>query len=343
MNIDVIKKLKNAGCLSDQVLDLGYVSTGSYALNEVITGDFTKGIPFGGITQFKGDSSTAKTVFLSNVLAQAQKEGYYTIIDDAENAYSTEFAKINNVNPDELIYTNSTCLEEAFDNMEKTILAIREIDKDTPIVAGIDSLPVLPSRKELEADDYDQSPVDGALRAKITGGCLRKINGLLRKNKVALIIINQLREKINVMYGNPETKAAGGRALDFYLAVDLKTVSSKAKATDKNPYGLIQNESKDIIGIRGKIVNKKNKVGVPFKECDFQLFFNKGLDPYYGLVPSLIRKGLITVPSQGWCQIGETKFRKREFLELLSDKTVTDFDDLRNIFGITVDKSVGMV
>lgn len=338
---DLIKKLKNAGTLSDQLPDMGYVSTGSLALNEVITGSYGGGVPIGGMSQIKGNSSTAKTVFLMCILREAQTKGYITCIDDTENALSKGFAKIFGIDPDALIYENSRYIEEAFECLERKIIAIRSLDPTTPIVWGLDSLAVLPTKREFEAKDYEQSPMDGAIRAKVTGGCLRKLHSFIRVQKVALIIINQIREKTGVgMYGNPETDAAGGRALEFYLSVDLKTDSSKTKPTKDKPEkgGLILDELDNVIGIKGKVTNKKNKVGVPFKSCEFRLFFEKGLDKFYGLFESLYKKGLIKKAykedgqvSQGWYIVGDTKFQKGTFLVSLFDEKKKDFDNIRNL------------
>jgi RecA/RadA recombinase len=93
MDKTVLDRLKNAGLLSDQITDMGFVSTGSYALNRVISGDYTKGIPIGMITQFMGEASTAKTVFATHILKDAQQKGYYAMLVDSENAYNPEFAE----------------------------------------------------------------------------------------------------------------------------------------------------------------------------------------------------------------------------------------------------------
>ena len=193
MDNAVLKRLKNAGLLSEQVPDMGFVSTGSYALNKIISGDFTKGIPIGMITQFHGEASTAKTVFATHILKEAQAAGHYTMLVDSENAYNPEFAKHLGIDPKKLIYSTPETLEECFQVIEDTVLAIRETDKDTPIVVAYDSIAVSPSKAEYEADNYEGNNMQGAIRAKSTGACLRKINPLMRKHKVALIIINQIR------------------------------------------------------------------------------------------------------------------------------------------------------
>ena len=311
MNKDVLKRLKNAGLLSEQAPDLGFVGTGSYALNKIISGDYTKGIPIGMITQFIGESSTAKTVFGTHILKEAQAQGYYSVMVDSENAYNPEFAMHLGIDPKELIYSSPETLEDSFQVIEDTIKAIRETDKDTPIVIVYDSIAVSPSKAEYEAENYDGNNMQGAIRAKSTGACLRKINPILRMKKVALVIINQIRNKVGVMYGSPDTMAAGGKSLEYYLGVNLKCISNKTS-------DLIKDDNKNVIGIQGKLRNTKNKCSIPFKECEFELMFNEGLNPYAGLLKLMENDGLVE-RNGAWYNVAESgkKFQSKEFIELL--------------------------
>jgi recombination protein RecA len=323
MNQEVLSRLKNAGLLSEQPMDLGFVSTGMYALNKVISGDYTKGIPIGMITQFHGEASTAKTVFATHILKDAQERGYYTMLVDSENAYNPEFAKSLGIDPEKLIYAAPETLEDCFQVIEDTILAIRETDSETPIVVAYDSIAVSPSKAEYEAEGYEGNNMVGAVRAKSTGACLRKINPLMRKHKVALIIINQIRNKVGVMFGNPETAAAGGKSLEYYLGVNMKTISNKTS-------DLLKDDNKQVIGIKGKIRNTKNKVSIPFRECEFSLKYDEGLDPYYGLLEFFVAEGLVT-QSGAWFTYKEQKFQRKAFYEEFDSDT---FKDLREAAGI---------
>ena len=324
MNSDVIKRLKNAGLLSEQAHDLGFVSTGSYALNKVISGNYMNGIPIGQISQFHGESSTAKTVFATHILKEAQSKGYYSMLVDSENAYNPTFAKTLGIDPEKLIYSTPETLEDSFQVMEETILSIRETDPETPIVIAYDSIAVSPSKVEYDAESYDGNNMQGAVRAKATGACLRKINPLMRKHKVALIVINQLRSKVGVMYGNPDTMAAGGRSLDYYLGVNLKCVSNKT--TD-----LIKDDHKRIIGITGTVRNTKNKVSIPFRECEFELMYDEGLNPCAGLLKQLVLDNIID-QNGAWYSWGDVKFQRKEFDE--SFATSDKFAELRAQVGI---------
>jgi len=323
MNSEVLQRLQKAGLLSDQELDLGNVPTGSYALNKIISGSYHEGIPIGMISQFHGESSTAKTVFATHILREAQLKGYYTLLVDSENAYNSEFASTLGVDPEKLIYANPETLEDCFDTMESTIKSIREVDEDTPIVIAYDSIAVSPSKAEYDAESYEGNNMQGAVRAKSTGACLRKINPLMRKYKVALLVINQIRNKVGVMFGSPDTAAAGGKALDYYLGVNVKTLSAKSEQ--------ILNDRKQVVGIRGRCKNTKNKVSIPFRECEFELVFNKGLNPHYGLLNQLVSEGTVD-QSGAWYSYKDTKFQTKTFNEgFLTDEK---FSELRKEIGL---------
>ena len=282
MNTDIILKLKNASMLSEQELTPELISTGSYALNKVISGKYNGGIPIGMITQFIGQASTAKTVFGTHILREAQRKGYHTLIIDSENAYNPTFARTLGIDPEKLIYAAPETVEECFDTIEKIINSIRTEDPSTPIVVFYDSLAVSPSKAEMDAEGYEGNNMQGATRAKMIGSCLRKINPILRPKKVALVLVNQIRTKVGVMYGDPRVAAAGGNALEYYLGVNLETSKTDNIGDKDSP-----------TGIRGKVKNKKNKLIEPFKSCEFELIFNEGLNPLYGLLPHLERDGIV--------------------------------------------------
>ena len=327
MDNAVLKRLKNAGLLSEQVPDLGFVSTGSYALNKIISGSYTKGIPIGMITQFHGEASTAKTVFATHILKEAQEKGYYAMLVDSENAYNAEFAEHLGLDPKKLIYAAPETLEDCFQVIEDTIVAIRETDADTPIVVAYDSIAVSPSKAEYEAENYEGNNMQGAVRAKSTGACLRKINPLMRKHKVALVVINQIRNKVGVMYGNPETMAAGGKSLEYYLGVNLKCVSNKSS-------DLIKDEHKNVMGISGKVRNTKNKCSIPFRECEFELMYNEGLNPYAGVLKQLEAEGLVSRAGAWYSVEGtEKKFQSKDFVGLIKDGQDEGFEPLRKFLG----------
>tara|TARA_R110000737_G_scaffold198759_1_gene218791 strand:- start:479 stop:931 length:453 start_codon:yes stop_codon:yes gene_type:complete len=150
----------------------------------------------------------------------------------------------------------------------------------------------------------------------------------MRKHKVALIIINQIRNKVGVMYGSPDTMAAGGKSLEYYLGVNLKCISNKTS-------DLIKNEYKNVIGIQGKVRNTKNKCSIPFRECEFELMWDEGLNPFAGVLKQLESEELVT-RSGAWYTVKETekKFQSKEFQDLLLDQQEVGFAPLRKFFGL---------
>jgi len=301
---DICKELDGASLLADESQVYGFVDSGSLALNKIISGDYNGGYPIGAITEIYGESSTAKTVFLTHAFIGAQAKGYYTVMVDNEHAYSPSFAEKLGLDPNKLIYAMPETLEGCFDAIEKSILAIRKKDPDTPIVIGYDSIGVSPTRKEMdESQTAGGDNMTGALRAKIAGACLRRINPLLRKHKAALIIINQVRSKVGVMFGDPRTKAGGGKALLYYCGVSLETVSGKSD--------ILYDGTKNPLGITGSVKCVKNKITVPFQTCDFKLMYDVGLIPSCGLTLDYVKRGKASSPSKGWYSIdaGKTKHR----------------------------------
>jgi recombination protein RecA len=326
MKDEVLKKLKGARPLSEAQLDLGNVSTGSYALNRIISGDYQKGIPIGAITEFCGNSSTGKTVFITHILREAQKQGYYAIMVDSENAYNTQFAECLGVDPEKLIYCAPESLEDCFETMDSLVEEIREKDKKTPIIIAYDSIAVSPIRAEFKDKGFDSHQMIGAMRAKIQGACLRKINGRLKKLNIALVVINQIREKVGVMFGSPKTKAAGGRALEYYLGVALECFAPKS--------GSLKDDDGRQVGIKGEIKNTKNKYTIPFQECDFKLFYDEGLEEWYGLCRALETDKFIT-RNGPWYSCGDEKFQAKTLKDkVLGAEKGSPFYEIKERLGL---------
>jgi len=323
MNQDILDRLTSAGLLSDQIEDLGNVPTGSYALNRIISGKYTDGFSVGGIHEIFGESSTGKTVFITHCFAEAHKKGYKTVMIDNEFAYNASFAEKMGVIPEEVIYCSPDTLEECFKQMEEIVDAIRLSDPDTPIVIGFDSIGTATTQREMDEEYTDENNMGGAIRAKVAGKCLRKINKILRAKKVCLIIINQIRSKVGVMYGDPSTRAGGGRAIAYYCTTSFKVNSN-------NTSDILRNETKAPIGIKGHIRNTKNKMSTPFLECDFELLWDKGLDPYHGLTDCLLHDGVVERNGAWYTHVesGE-KFQSKGV-----EKFVNNNEDIQKLLGI---------
>ena len=310
---DICKELDNASVLADESQIFGYVDSGSFALNKIISGDYNGGYPIGSITEIYGESSSAKTVFLTHAFIGAQREGFHTVMVDNEHAYSPSFAEKLGLDSNKLIYTQPETIEECFETIEKVIKAIRKKDADTPIMIGYDSIGTSPTKKEMDEDFGKNSEMGGALRAKVAGQCLRRINPLLRKYKAGLIIINQVRSKVGVMFGDPRTRAGGGKALLYYCGTSLETASGKSDQ--------LFDDRKNPLGITGTIKAVKNKITKPFQSCEFKLLYDEGIVPEYGLTESYFKDGKAIKPSPGWFSIddGKTKHRKADLDKHLLD------------------------
>ena len=313
---EICSRLDGAALLSEEDQIHGFIDSGSYPLNKILSGRYDGGYPIGAITEIYGESSTAKTVFLTHAFVGAQKKGYYTVMIDNEHAYSPSFAKLLGVDPEKLIYLMPETMEDCFLAIENAIKVIREKDKDTPIIIGYDSIGVSPTRKEMGDDFGKNSEMGGALRAKVAGQCLRRINPLLRKYKAALLIINQVRSKVGVMFGDPRTKAGGGKALLYYCGVSIETCSSKSD--------ILYDDHKNPLGIKGTVKCVKNKITVPYQNCEFELLYNKGLTAEYGMTVSAFKRGVVESPVKGWYSLkGEQgKHRAKDLDALLSTQVI---------------------
>ena len=285
--------LKRLGVLGDQEdnYDLGSIPTGSYALNYVISGKFNGGYPIGRLIEIYGGASTGKTILLTHAIKEAQKLGYYTALLDNEFSYDPKFSNSLGVDNSKLLYSQPDTVVSCFKQSEEWIEAIRAEDKDTPILICLDSLAGQSSVEEGKAIG-EFSPTDGARRAMETGQALRQLRPILMKHKVCFIVINQTRVNIGTMYGDNTAKSGGGKSLEFWSDVSLLSLSNKTS-------DLLKDEKGNPIGIKGTIRNKKNKVSIPFRECEFRLIYNQGLDPLAGILPMLVSEGKLQ-KSGGW-------------------------------------------
>lgn len=323
--------LKGAGLLSEQKLDLGFVDSGSYALNKIISGRFDGGYPIGGITEIIGESSVGKTGFLTHLFRSGQDQDYVCALADNEFAYSEPFAAQLGVDSSRLAYFKIHEIDTApkcFQKMTEFIEDIRKVDQETPIVIALDSLGTLQSADEGEKNMEEGSNMDGAIRAKELGGLLRKFNPLVRKHKVCCVFINQYRSKAGVVMGDPRTRAGGGKALEFYCSVSLQIGSNKS--TD------ILKDKGFPTGFKGLITNKKNKCTVPYQECSFLFDYKTGLDRYAGLATQLERAGLAE-RNGAWYVLKDTeaKFQDKSLPEFIENNK-PGYESVRELLGLSL-------
>lgn len=271
------------------------ISTGSLSLDWALG---IGGLPKGRITEIYGPESGGKTTLALHCVAEAQRAGGLALYVDAEHAMDTEYARALGVDVDRLYISQPSNGEEALEIMDN-IIRSGAID-----IVVLDSVAALVPKAEIEGEMGDTFV---GIQARMMSQALRKLGGSLNKSKTAAIFINQLREKIGVMYGNPET-TPGGRALKFWASVRLEV-----RKGDPIKNGTEQ------IGARTKVKIVKNKVAPPFKTAEFDMIFGKGISRAGDLLDIGTTKGLIsrsgTYFNYGEVRLGQGRDNARQFLE----------------------------
>ena len=299
------------------------ISTGSISIDYALG---VGGVPRGRVIEIFGPESSGKTTLALQVIAQAQKQGGMAAFVDAEHALDAAYAKKLGVDIDNLLVSQPDNGEQALEIVE---VLIRSGGVDVVVV---DSVAALVPRAEIEGEMGDAQM---GLQARLMSQALRKLTGVVSKSKTCLIFINQLREKIGVMFGNPET-TTGGRALKFYASVriDIRRVAS-IKDGDL------------VVGGRTRVKIVKNKVAPPFRDAEFDIMYGEGISREGDLLDLAVDKRIVE-KSGAWFafggdRLGQGRENAKAFLRDNPDLFRTIEEKVRRELGLVRDAEVAAV
>ncbi|MGD0335747.1 MAG: recombinase RecA [Candidatus Omnitrophota bacterium] len=267
---------------SEVKVDVETISTGALTLDIALG---VGGLPRGRVIEIFGPEASGKTTVTLTAIREIQKKGGVAAFIDAEHAFDSTYAKIIGVNLDDLLISQPDTGEQALEIAE-TLVRSNAVD-----LVVIDSVAALTPRAEIEGEMGDTHV---GLQARLMSQALRKLTGAISKSRTCVIFINQIREKIGVMFGSPET-TPGGRALKFYSSVRL----------DVRRIGSLK-EAEVVIGGRVRVRVVKNKVAPPFREGEFDILHNEGISKTGAVVDAAINSGVAT-KSGTWLSFGEEK------------------------------------
>jgi len=321
--IDQIEKQHGKGSImklsEGPIAKIDSISTGSISLDAALG---IGGIPRGRVIEIFGPESSGKTTICLHVIAEAQKRGGVAAFIDAEHALDIGYAKKLGVDVNNLLLSQPEFGEQALEIVE-TLVRSGALD-----IIVIDSVAALTPRAEIEGEMGDPSM---GVQARLMSQALRKLTSAISKSKTSVMFTNQLRQKIGVMFGNPET-TTGGNALKFYASVRLDVRRIEALK-----------DGQSVIGNRTRVKVVKNKVAPPFKEAQFDILYNEGISRLGDLVDTAVEANVIA-KSGSWFsykdeRIGQGRDAVKQFLQSNQPVAVEIDTVLRKKFGLIIEEA----
>jgi recombination protein RecA len=296
------------------VHDIEAIPTGALSLDYALG---IGGIPRGRVTEIFGPESSGKTTLCLHVIAEAQKMGGLAAFIDAEHALDVNYAKKLGVDTANLLISQPDYGEQALE-ITDTLVRSNALD-----VIVIDSVAALVPRSEIEGEMGDATM---AVQARLMSQALRKLTAAISKSKTSVIFVNQLRSKIGVMFGNPET-TTGGNALKFYASVriDIRRITQIK-------------EGENVVGNRTKVKIVKSKVAPPFKQVEFDILYNEGISKTGDLIDLGVDQGIVK-KSGAWFSYGEDRYQGREGFK----QKLMETEDLRKSLDKELRIKLGML
>jgi recombination protein RecA len=288
-----------------------FISTGATMLDIAVSNRPYGGIAVGRITELTGLEGSGKSLVGAQLIANTQKRGGVAVLIDTETAVNPEFFKAVGIDMNKLVYVHLSTVEDIFDaitNIIEKVRAGKETDKLVTII--VDSVAAASTKKEMEADfGKDGYATDKAI---IISKAMRKITGLLGRERIALVFTNQLRQKMNAPAFSDPWTTSGGKAIAFHASTRIRL----------SLIGKIQDGNKNVIGVNVKAVVVKNRLGPPHRVAEFDIYFDRGIDDYGSWLDVLKDNGLVKQSGAWYTMVDEAtgeeiKFQSKDFPKFL--------------------------
>jgi recombination protein RecA len=290
-----------------------FISTGATMLDIAVSNRMDGGIAVGRITELTGLEGSGKSLVGAQLIANTQKRGGVAVLIDTETAVNPEFFRAVGIDMNKLVYVHLSTVEDIFDAITNIIEKVRSgKDKDKLVTIIVDSVAAASTKKEMEADfGKDGYATDKAI---IISKAMRKITGLLGRERIALVFTNQLRQKMNAPAFSDPWTTSGGKAIAFHASTRIRL----------SLLGKIQDSNKNVIGVDVKASIIKIRLGPPHRTAEFKIYFDRGIDDYGSWLDVMKDNGLVKQSGAWYTLVDETtgeelKFQSKDFPKLLEE------------------------